>query len=113
MASTFQMPDWPRYLTREQAALYLGVSTDTFSAEVHAGQWPCGRTRGEKGGKLTWDRKLLDREADRFAGLDQPVEVGHAQPEGEASDPAVQALIQRIDGQTAQHGRQRRQQAAA
>ena len=59
----------PRCLTREQAAAYVGVCADVFDAEVKAGMWPAGRPRGAKGGKLTWDRLLLDAAQDRHSGL--------------------------------------------
>jgi hypothetical protein len=63
------LPSWPRFLSREQAAVYLGVSTDTFDAEVRDGFWPAPRRRGYKGGRLTWDRCALDAIADRDSGL--------------------------------------------
>lgn len=59
----------PRFLTREQAAHYLGVGTTTFDREVAAGIWPPPMRRGVKLTALTWDRLLLDRAADRLAGL--------------------------------------------
>jgi hypothetical protein len=64
-----EMPYWPRYLSREQAARYLGVSPDTFDGEVQNGLWPPARRRGGKGGRLTWDRRALDAAADRDSGL--------------------------------------------
>jgi hypothetical protein len=60
----------PRYLTREGAALYLGVSVDVFDDEVRAGVWPPARRRGGNGGRHTWDRLLLDQYADRHSGLE-------------------------------------------
>jgi hypothetical protein len=59
----------PRYLSREQAAAYDGVSVDTFDYEVRAGLWPAARAGGAKGGLLTWDVALLNAAADREAGL--------------------------------------------
>jgi hypothetical protein len=59
----------PRCLARTEAAAYLGVGVDTFDAEVKAGVWPAGFPRGGKGGKLTWDRRLLDAALDRQSGL--------------------------------------------
>jgi hypothetical protein len=58
-----------RFLTRQQAAAYLGVSARTFDAEVTAGIWPAPMRRGARTGALTWDCRLLDRAADRLAGL--------------------------------------------
>lgn len=69
-------PAWPRYLTRESAAVYLGVSTDLFDDEVRQGLWPAPRRRGGRGGKLTWDRLLLDDAADRASGITHGPEVG-------------------------------------
>lgn len=86
--------DWPgpepRYLNRQQAAAYLGVSTTTFDEEVAAGLWPQARRRGAKGRRLTWDRKLLDSFADRDSYGPDP----HANPAAPAqpaplSDDAV------------------------
>lgn len=58
-----------RFLTRDQAASYLGVSARTFDAEVISGMWPPALRRGGKSTALTWDRHLLDRAADRLSGL--------------------------------------------
>jgi len=63
------LPYWPRYLSREQAALYVGVSPDTFDGEVQDGLWPAPQRRGSKGGRLTWDRSALDAAADKASGL--------------------------------------------
>ncbi len=63
------LPFWPRYLSREEAARYLGVGVDVFVQEVAAGLWPAPRLRGNKGGRLTWDRLLLDATADRDSGI--------------------------------------------
>lgn len=67
----------PRYLSREEAAAYLGVSPDTFDSEVLAGQWPAARRRGAKGTRLTWDRRMLDAYADHAAGIGP---APHAEP---------------------------------
>ncbi len=63
------LPFWPRYLSREEAARYVGVSPDVFDAEVDAAAWPAARRRGGKGGRLTWDRLALDAAADRDSGI--------------------------------------------
>lgn len=76
-------PFWPRYLTRETAALYLGVSTDTFDNEVRAGFWPPPRRRGGRGGRLTWDRAMIDAVADRASGITEQGKAG----EPVAADP--------------------------
>ena len=66
------LPFWPLFLGQDEAARYLGVSTDVFSAEVAAGLWPAPKRRGSKGGRLTWHRPSLDAAAARDAGIDQP-----------------------------------------
>lgn len=63
------LPFWPRYLSREEAARYVGVSPEVFDVEVDSAAWPPARRRGSKGGRLTWDRLLLDAAADRDSGL--------------------------------------------
>jgi hypothetical protein len=63
------LPFWPRFLSRAEAARYVGVSADVFSDEVAANLWPQGSRRGARGGRLTWDRLLLDRAADSQSGL--------------------------------------------
>jgi hypothetical protein len=74
------LPGWPRCLGRGQAAAYLGVSIDTFDAEVRAGYWPGPERRGAKGGRLTWDRMLLDAAQDRRSRL-------QVDPAAETDDP--------------------------
>lgn len=68
MGDTRPLPE-PRYLSRSEAAHYLGVSETTFTLEVAAGSWPPGRRRGLRNGRITWDRRLLDLWADRDSGL--------------------------------------------
>jgi hypothetical protein len=68
-APLVDLPYWPRFLSRDEAARYLGVSTDVFDDEVRAGDWPRGWARGSRGGRLTWDRLSLDRAADARSGL--------------------------------------------
>lgn len=68
-APLVDLPFWPRYLSREESARYVGVSADVFDIEVHAGHWPSARRRGGKGGRLTWDRLALDAAADRDSGI--------------------------------------------
>ena len=57
-------PTWPRGLSEEQAATYLGVSVGTFRAEVTAGIWPPADRRGLDGRRKVWDRTLLDQAFD-------------------------------------------------
>lgn len=77
------LPGWPRFLSRDQAAAYVGVSARVFDAEVSEGAWPAARRRGAKAGRLTWDRLLLEAYADRAAGLGLPAlpEAPHAAPD--------------------------------
>ena len=64
------MPDLlPRFLSREEAARYLGVCVDSFDAEVRSGMWPAGIARGPKRGRLMWDKAALDATVDRLSGL--------------------------------------------
>jgi hypothetical protein len=64
------LPDWPRGLSAEQAAAYVGVSLPTFLAEVARGKWPDGERRGPRGTRVVWDRRALDVSYDRASGLD-------------------------------------------
>lgn len=68
------LPFWPRYLSREESARYVGVSPDVFDDEVNEGYWPAARRRGAKGGRLTWDRLALDAAADRDSGIEQNIQ---------------------------------------
>jgi len=80
----------PRFLSREQAAAYLGVGTTVFDAEVKAGVWPQAMRRGGREGRLTWDRHLLDAWADRAGGLHQL--AGAPIPPVPADQPPIDAL---------------------
>jgi hypothetical protein len=62
-------PIQPRFLSREQAAAYVGVCPSVFDGEVRKGLWPPAQRRGERLGRLTWDVKLLDLYADQYSGL--------------------------------------------
>lgn len=64
------LPFWPRLLSRDEAARYVGVCSAVFDEEVKRGIWPPALRRGGKGGRLTWDRIMLDRAADRASGLE-------------------------------------------
>lgn len=50
----------PLYLSRDEAAAYLGVSADTFIQEVREGWWPEPVRRGDRSGALTWYRPGLE-----------------------------------------------------
>lgn len=53
----------PLYLSRAEAARYVGVGESLFDAEVAAGIWPPPTRRGSKGGRVTWYRPALERAA--------------------------------------------------
>lgn len=71
MVDTLRLPPGlvPRFLSRDEAAAYLGVSRATFDHEVSQGQWPQPIRRGTKGWRVTWDRLALDAAADLQSGL--------------------------------------------
>lgn len=64
-----RLPYWPRFLGRDMAAAFVGVSPNVFDAEVRDGKWPAGIPRGSRGGKLTWDRRALEMIADAALGI--------------------------------------------
>lgn len=70
-----RLPDWPRCMTREVAAAYLGISPSQFDAEVRAGIWPAGLWEGRR---IRWDRQEID------AWLDARLTA--TLPAGQASD---------------------------
>ncbi len=96
------LPFWPRYLTRRQAASYLGVSVDVFDDEVREGLWPAPRRRGAKGGCLTWDRIVLDRVADMAAGFQPATQQTEAPPPN--ADPGEDLWMRRINGEAKKAG---------
>lgn|SRR5574341_182137 len=61
------LPDWPRGLTEDLAAAYVGVGVETFRLEVKAGTWPKPRRAGTKGGLNVWDRHAIDAAYDRLS----------------------------------------------
>lgn len=61
-------PGWPLMLSDEQAALYLGLSKETFRQAVAKGVYPAG-IRGHFGKRVLWHRIVLDKAAARIAGL--------------------------------------------
>ncbi len=60
------LPDWPRRLSREQAAAYVGLSPTTFDIDVAAGRLPQPLQRGRR--KL-WDRAAIDHKLDSEIGF--------------------------------------------
>lgn len=57
-ADLIDLPAWPRLLSREQAAAYLGVTGPTLDGFVIASQ--------KVGGRRLYDRLVLDQWADRL-----------------------------------------------
>ena len=103
LASLKDLPDWPRLLSRVQSAAYVGVSPGTFDKEVGAGYWPPGERRG---GRITWDRVLLDQYQDARSGLAAPgsegpngwdEDYGGARPARQSLDAQRQAAEKRMD----------------
>jgi hypothetical protein len=68
------LPYWPRLLSHDLAAAYVGASPSLFDEEITKGVWPPGDLRGSRGGLRTWDRFALDAAQDRRAGLQPPAQ---------------------------------------
>lgn len=64
------LPDWPRLLSAEQAAAYLGVTAPTFAAKCPVK--PCRLF----GSRTLYDRKALDRWVDATAPEGKPTGFG-------------------------------------
>ena len=60
------MPFWPRLLSREEAAAYLGISPSLFEQKVNLGMFPLPLSIGTR--KL-WDRHKLDESVNVLAGV--------------------------------------------
>ena len=101
----------PRFLSREQAAAYVGVCPQVFDAEVRDGIWPPAQRRGARLGRLTWDLRLLDLYADRLSGLASPPES--AQP-GQIAAPFDEsaAMMEQLNAYAEKRAQNRRQKAA-
>jgi len=56
------LPFWPRGLSLDQAAAYVGVSPNTFLEEVKQSLWPAAEHRGRR---TIWDRADIDSYWDR------------------------------------------------
>ena len=107
-----RMPDWPRHMTRDLAAAYVGAPRRSVlpDDEVQAGKWPKAQARGAKGGLATWDRVLLDAASDREAGLS-----GSGQPAAPfATSAEVEAdFRERLRRAKAEGGRPKTRQSQA
>jgi hypothetical protein len=97
------LPFWPRLLSREEAARYVGVSTDVFDEEVRAGVWPAAMRRGVRNGRLTWDRNVLDLAADRASGLSAQREAGPAATGPAISDEDAALALERYNAPTSRN----------
>lgn len=63
------LPDWPRLLSREQAAAYCGMSPPFFAAMVPVKPIRLRRVgSSEKGGRVLYDRRELDAWIDGLRG---------------------------------------------
>ncbi len=64
----------PRLLTREQAAAYLSVSSNTFDQMVKDGRMPRPKMLG--GRRRAWDVRALDAAVDRLPveGQDEQID---------------------------------------
>lgn len=61
------MPHWPRLMSEEMAASYLGISKTNFRE-----RWNGKREFPQPhriGSRVLWDRQLLDRYVDALSGL--------------------------------------------
>ena len=63
------LPNWPRILSRSEAARYVGLSVGTFMAGV-GDRWP--QPIQLSATRIGWDRKQLDEAVDRLAGNSAP-----------------------------------------
>lgn len=61
------LPDWPRGMSADQAAAYVGESKTLFLEKVSRRQWPQPRQEGRR---AIWDKALLDLSYNRTSGLD-------------------------------------------
>lgn len=77
------LPYWPRLLSHDLAAAYVGASPNLFDEEISKGVWPSGETRGSRGGLRTWDRFALDAAQDRRAGLNAAAQQSDARSIGD------------------------------
>ncbi len=76
---------WPRGLTTEEAAAYVGLSTTSFLNEVGAGIWPSfslREVRRDKRRKI-WDRAALDAVFDGGLQVADPIDRDRAEMEAE------------------------------
>lgn len=61
------LPDNPRLLGRKMAAAYVGLSPNSFDAEVARGTFPAPVKVACR--RKLWDRVALDRRLDQLSGI--------------------------------------------
>jgi predicted DNA-binding transcriptional regulator AlpA len=66
MADTPSLPNWPRLMSAELAASYVGLPKTTFLERVNARRFPSPLREGNR--KL-WDRRMIDQAIDLYSGL--------------------------------------------
>lgn len=71
MSERASLPDWPRLMSEDLAAAYLSIGQSTLRAS--------GPTPKRKGRRVLYDRRDLDRWADRLG--EQPLDVAEQQAE--------------------------------
>lgn len=98
----------PRFLSRAEAAAYVGVGETTFDEEVAAGLWPAPLRRGAKGARLTWDRAALDAAADRLSGLVRPAAAVERDERTNVAVAAEAAALRRLNGEAQDRPKRRR-----
>ena len=88
---------WPRGLTTEEAAAYVGLSTTSFLNEVGAGIWPSFSLREVRRGKRRkiWDRAVLDAVFDGGLQVADPVARDRAEMEAELAHEYQNILSRR------------------
>ena len=57
------LPHWPRLLSADQAAAYVGVSVNTFTSRI-GDPWP---EAIRIGGRALYDRRAIDRAVDALS----------------------------------------------
>lgn len=62
---TDSLPNWPRLLSAEFAASYVGIGETSFLAGVSRGDWPKPLRLGRR---TVWDRAVLDERVDQIGG---------------------------------------------
>jgi predicted DNA-binding transcriptional regulator AlpA len=85
------LPHWPRGLSRAQAAAYVGLSPNSFDAQVAAGIFP---QPVRMGSRVLYDRRALDRAFDRLSGAEftSSDDASPSEPIDAGADPFLLGL---------------------